>query len=88
MRTTVDIDAILLKRLRDVAHERGMPLKDVLNGVLRRGLERDVAGASEKFCGPSFPMGVPMFPQQFDKALALADVLADEEIARKLLLRK
>ena len=85
MRTTVDIDASLLKRLRDEAHTRGIAFKELLNGVLRRGLETPPSSAPPYVC-PTFAMGPPREP--LDKALGLANSLEDEEIARKLALRK
>ena len=39
MRTTIDLDPHLLKRLRDEAHHRNVSLKDLLTSVLQRGLE-------------------------------------------------
>lgn len=88
MRTTVDIDAVLLKRLRDAAHERGVPLKEVLNGALRRGLEKGAPPAKRRFRGATFPMGMPTDPHLLDKALSLASTLEDEAIVAKLLMRK
>lgn len=85
MRTTVDIDRHLLKRLKDEAHERGISFKRHLNRVLRRGMEAP-ARELEPYRCPSFAMGAPLRP--LDRALALADALEDEEIARKQALRK
>lgn len=85
MRTTVDIERSLLDRLRDEAHEEGTSFREVLNRVIRRGLSADRA-ASERYVCPTFPMGSPLRP--LDKALALADALEDEEIARKLAQRE
>lgn len=86
MRTTVDIAPDLLKRLRAEAHQRGVPLKELLNRVLRRGLEERPSARARPYRGPTFAMGAPLRP--LDKALALADSLEEEEIARKLALRK
>lgn len=88
MRTTVDIDAVLLKRLRDAAHERNVPLKDFLNGVLRRGLEKDLPSTADEFRGKAFSMGIPSDPHVFDKALSLAASIEDEGSVAKLLMRK
>jgi hypothetical protein len=87
MRTTVDIEAGLLKRLRAEAHRRGVSFKDLLNRVLHRGLEERPRGTVRYAC-PSFPMGVPAPPLSLDKSLALAVALEDEEIAREMELRK
>lgn len=81
MRTTVDIDPYLLQRLRDAAHEQGLPLKAMLNQALRRGLDPSRPEAAPYVC-PTFSMGRPLRP--LDKALALADALEDEEVTRRL----
>jgi hypothetical protein len=85
MRTTVDIDAHLLRRLRADADRRGVSFKEALNRVLRLGLEQPDLDVGPYVC-PTFDMGAPLRP--LDKALALADALEDEELARKLALRK
>jgi hypothetical protein len=38
MRTTLTLDDDLAAKLRDLAHRRKRPFKDVVNEVLRRGL--------------------------------------------------
>ena len=38
MRTTLTLADDLVKRLRDLAHERGTSFKQVVNDMLRRGL--------------------------------------------------
>jgi hypothetical protein len=45
MRTTVDIEAHLLKRLRAEAQRRGVSFKDLLEGIMRRGLADRSAGS-------------------------------------------
>lgn len=85
MRTTVDIDDDLLQRLRDEAHRTRVPFKALLNQVLRRGIETP-ARRKAPCRTPTFDMGEPARP--IEKALALADALEEEEIARKLSLRK
>lgn len=86
MRTTVDIESGLLKRLQTEAHRRGVSFKAFLNRVLHRGLEDRPARGRTPYRCPTFAMGAPLRP--LDKALALADELEDEEIARDLTLRK
>lgn len=85
MRTTVDIDQNLLDRLRDEAHAAGMPFRTVLNRTIRRGLDAPATEAAAYVC-PTFSMGTPH--RALDKALALADALEGEEIARKLSQRR
>jgi len=85
MRTTVtldpDVEALLRKRMR----ERSISFKEALNQAVRSG----VAGAPARrsFRQKTYPMGFrPEF--RWDKALALADAMEDEELTRKLSLRK
>lgn len=86
MRTTIDIDDYLLRQLRQKAHDEGLPLKEVLNRVIHRGLEQPRPKARQPYRCPTFSMGAPLRP--LDKALALADALEDEERARKLRMRR
>ncbi len=88
MRTTLTIDDQLMTELKERAYRQNVPLKQVVNQVLRRGLEADAPGAARKpFRGKTFAMGQPLVPS-LDKSLAIASALEDEEIARKLALRK
>ena len=88
MRTTVDIDPHLLKRLRAEAHRRGMAFKDLLTMILRRGLDERPAASRSRYKGPSYAMGTPPTGIDLDKALAIASALEDEETVRKIALRK
>lgn len=87
MRTTVDIELPLLKRLRAEAQRRGISVKDLLQGLIRRGLEERPAGR-RPYRVQSFSMGTPHPPFNLDKALAIASGLEDEQIARELAARK
>jgi hypothetical protein len=87
MRTTVDIELPLLKRLRAEAQRRGISVKDLLQGMIRRGLEERPA-QQRPYKAPSFAMGTPNRSIDLDKALAMASGLEDEEIARELAVRK
>ena len=84
MRTTVDIDEGLLKRLRDEAHRRGVPFKQFLNRVLRRGIEPARARRAKPYRCPTFDLGKPAPTVNLDKALHLAGALEDEETEREL----
>jgi hypothetical protein len=86
MRTTLDIDEHLLRRLRDEAHAHGIPLKEMVNRVIRRGLDAPKGGVRRSYRCPTFSMGAPLRP--IDKALALADALEEDERAWKLAQRK
>ena len=87
MRTTVDLDPDVDARLRALARERGVPLRVVINDALRAGLHPAAADDAPPYVLPSRRLGLrPGI--NVDKALALAGELEDEEILRKLELRK
>lgn len=85
MRTTVDIEAPLLKRLRVEAKRRGVSFKDLLQGLIRRGLQELPANRAP-YRVPARAMGTP--EMRLDKALGLAAALEDDEVTRELTLRK
>lgn len=87
MRTTVDLDPALLKRLRVEARRRGLTVKEFLAILLRRGLDERPAPRAPYRC-PTFSMGDPGSRANLDKALGLAGDLEDEETLRDLALRK
>jgi len=87
MRTTVDIEAGLLKRLRIAARRKGVTVKEYLAVVLERGLEEHPAGRGRTRL-PTFSMGSPRSYVNLDKSLRLAADMEDEETARELTLRK
>jgi hypothetical protein len=84
MRTTLTLDPDVADRLRALARERRLPFKQVVNAVLRRGLED----------GPRAPFRIE--PRRLglrpgvdlDQAGELAARLEDQETVRKLELRK
>ncbi|MBI2965131.1 MAG: antitoxin [Chloroflexi bacterium] len=84
MRTTVtlepDTDAIVRRLMRD----RKLSFKQALNEAIRAGARP--ATRRLKFRTKAFDMGSPALP--LDKALRLAAELEDEEIIRKLAVRK
>lgn len=84
MRTTLTLDADVADRLRALARERGLPFKQVVNSVLRRGLG---GGERERFRVEARALGRRP-GVDLDQALELAARLEDEEIRRKLELRK
>ena len=86
MRTTIDIEPGLLKRLRAEAHRRGVSFKAVVNRALHRGLADGPRVRADRYRSPTFAMGTPT--RALDKALALAETLEDTEIVRELGLRK
>jgi hypothetical protein len=87
VRTTIDLDPDVDARLRALARERGVPLRTVINDALRMGTRPESGGAVESYKLPSRPLGVrPGI--DLDKALRLAGEIEDDEIVRKLDLRK
>lgn len=87
MRTTIDLDPDVDARLRALARERGVPLRVVINEALRAGTHPARAAADEAYVLPTRRLGVRP-GVDLDKALALAGEIEDEEILRKLELRK
>lgn len=87
VRTTVDLDPDIDARLRALARERGVPLRVVLNDALRAGLRPASGGEAPPYVLPSRRLGLRP-GVNVDKALSLAGELEDEEILRKLELRK
>jgi hypothetical protein len=88
MRTTVDLDADVLDRLRREASKRRVPFKHLLNATLRAGLARPAATAPKPYVLPTHNFGAVREGIDLDKALRLADALEDEEIIAKLARRK
>ena len=89
MRTTLTIEDALAKQLKDIVHRSGKSFEEVVNDALRAGIRaRRFARASKPYrLGPE-AMGNVCNRLNLDKALGLADRLEDEELARKLRLRK
>lgn len=88
MRTTVTLDPDVEAMLRKVMKERGLSFKEALNQVVRLGTstaQRDRRGRTYR--QKTYRMG---FRSEFrwDKALAVSEAMEDEEIVRKLELRK
>ena len=67
--------------------ERAISFKEALNEAARNGLRGKARKPAPKFTQKTFRMGAG---QEFrwDKALAVADAIEDEELNRKLTLRK
>lgn len=85
MRTTVTLDDDLAERLKRLAAERGISFKDALNRTIRAGLAHPTE--ARPFRTQARPMGLRR-GVDLTRALRLADLLEDEEIARKLELGK
>ena len=88
MRTTVTLDSDVEALLRKIMRERGLSFKEALNQAVRSAIGSALGRqARRQFKQKTYGMGFrPEF--RWDKALALADAMEDEELARKLQLRK
>ncbi len=87
MRTTVTLDPDVERLIRDAMRERAISFKEALNEAARIGLRGKPHKRARRFTQKTFRMGAE---QEFrwDKALAVADAMEDEELNRKLSLRK
>lgn len=85
MRTTVTLDEDVAALLKRAARDRDAPFKRVLNDAVRAGLGS--SRAAKRYRLPTSSMGLRS-GVNLDKASRLATELEDEEIARKLEMRK
>lgn len=84
MRTTLTIDDDVMDRLKREARRAKLSFKATLNHALRLGIDRLQPPARRRaFRQRTFRMGYPP-GSRMDKALQLAALLEDEEVARKL----
>jgi hypothetical protein len=86
MRTTVTLDPDVEVLIRGSMKERGVSFKEALNSALRAGLTQAKPGR-RRFVQKTFSLG-PEQNFRWDKALAAADAIEDEELSRKLALQK
>ena len=87
MRTTVTLDPDTERLIRRRMRERGVSFKDALNDAIRAGLARPKRSGARKFSQKTYPLGAEQ-NFRWDKALAVAESIEDEELSRKLALRK
>jgi hypothetical protein len=88
MRTTIRIDDDLMKELKQRAMQEKLSLARFVNRTLRFGLDasRGAARPRRRFRQRVFSLGQPAL--DLTKALAVAAALEDEEVLRKLSMRK
>jgi len=89
MRTTLTLEDRIARDLKRLAQRSGKPFKVVVNETLVAGLA--VSGeraAPKRYRLRPASLGEVRRGVDLDKTLALADVLEDDELARKLELRK
>jgi hypothetical protein len=84
MRTTVTLEADVAALVRRRMSEKGLSFKEAVNEAIRAGLA--APGSGEAFRTPTFDMGEPAVP--LDQALRIAAELEDEELLRRLAVRK
>ncbi len=85
MRTTVTLDPDVRHLVERAMGERGLTFKEALNDAIRRGL--GTSTRRHKRATKTFRMGFePALP--WDKALRMAADLEDEEVVRRLSVRK
>lgn len=87
MRTTVTLDHDVEHLVRTAMRERGISFKEALNEAVRAGLLQARSGRKRRFVQKTFSLGSEQH-FRWDKALAVAAAIEDEEILRKLSLRK
>ncbi|NBD95892.1 MAG: ribbon-helix-helix protein, CopG family [Gammaproteobacteria bacterium] len=89
MRTTLTLDESIMAELKRRAHESGRSFKEVVNEVLRAGLEQaEGPPARRPYDVPTARMGSPGPGIDLNKAASLAGALEDAELVRKMELRK
>ncbi len=83
VRTTVTLDADTHALVRRLMRSRGLTFKQAVNEAIRAGVR---PSRRSPFRTRTFNMGRPAVP--LDKALRLAADLEDEELIRKMAVRK
>jgi hypothetical protein len=80
MRTTVTLDDDLAARLKDRAHERGIPFKTAINEAIREGLAESRKPRPYRLKARS--LGEPMV--DLTKATQLAGQIEDEQLVGRM----
>lgn len=90
MRTTLTIDDKIAQTLKEIAYQTGRSYKEVVNETLRSGIAAKKAATqrSKHYKLKAKSLGKVSGHIDMTKALQVADQLEDEEIARKLDMRK
>ncbi|MFN7938002.1 MAG: hypothetical protein U0R19_32030 [Bryobacteraceae bacterium] len=86
MRTTVTLDPDVLALIQRVMQQRGISFKEALNSAVRSGLTNPPS-KRPRFVQKTYALGAEQ-NFRWDKALAAATAIEDEELGRKLALRK
>jgi hypothetical protein len=86
MRTTITLDPDVQALVRRAMKERGLSFKEAVNSAVRAGLTQSKP-ARRAFVQRAVPLGREQ-NFRWDKALETAAAMEDEELTRKLALRK
>ena len=78
MRITVTLDAETERLIRARMRQRGVSFKQALNDAIRAGLTPGDQGRRRRFTQKTFDLGAEQL-FRWDKALATAEALEDEE---------
>lgn len=89
MRTTLTIEDGIARALKETAHRSGKSFKRVVNETLRAGLAANrIMEEAAPYRIKPVSLGEAAAGYNLDKALELAEHLEDEEIVRKMELKK
>ena len=88
MRTTLTIEDRIAKALKESAHRSGKSFKEVINETLRKGLDAERTVSPKPYRLKPASLGKAAAGIDLRKALLLAEYIEEEEIARKLEMRK
>ena len=86
MRTTVTLDPDVEALIRSAMKQRGLSFDEALNSALRVGLTQN-RPEKRPFVQKTYALGAAQ-NFRWDKVLATADALEDEELTRKLLMQE
>jgi hypothetical protein len=81
------LDPDVERLVRNAMKERGISFKEALNEAARKGLRHESQKRSRRFVQKTFSLGQAQ-DLRWDKALAIAEAIEDEELGRKLSLRR
>jgi hypothetical protein len=88
MRTTLTLEADLAAALKTEARRSGRPLKRIVNEALRAGLAARKGPPPRRYRQRVVSLGGVLPGIDLDRALRLAEALEDENLARRLEMRK
>lgn len=86
MRTTITLEPDVEVLIQTAMRERGISFKEAINTAVRAGLTQPKP-KRKPFVQKSFSMGGEQY-FRWDKALEVAAAMEDEELSRKIALRK